>query len=48
MIIIRIKVKNVIANDLMNDTNSDNIKNKNNDTKNCNCYKLSDINSGCL
>ena len=39
MTIIRIKVKNVIANDLMNDTNSDNIKNKNNDTKNCNCYK---------
>ena len=40
-IIIRVKVKkNVITNDLMNDTNSDNSKKiNNNDTKNYNCYK---------
>ena len=40
-IIIRVRVKkNVITNDLMNDTNSDNSKKiKNNDTKIYNCYK---------
>ena len=40
-IVIRVKVKkNVITNDLMNDTNSDNSKKiNNNDTKNYNCYK---------
>ena len=40
MIMIRVKVKNVITNDLMNDTKSDNSKIINKyDTKNYNCYK---------
>ena len=39
-IMIRVKVKNVITNNLMNDTNSSNSKKiNNNDTKKYNCYK---------